>query len=167
MAWTSPPTVSPGGLISASLFGNVIRDNLNYLHSGQPVQKLVYAHTADYSTNLNTWSDVDATNLAFAMTLTTGRAIIDAHFTLGADNTSGSAALVDVIVDSTTRAGHTTYGLARVTQNSLDHVHITAVFTGLTAGSHTFKLQFRNLTAGAVTTLRAFGYPVVIVGREV
>ncbi|MBX3061823.1 MAG: hypothetical protein U0528_17060 [Anaerolineae bacterium] len=165
MPWTTPNTAIASTVISSSAHNTYIRDNLNYLHSGRPIAKVQYEGSVDRTNSTNSWADVDATNLSVTLTISSGRARVFASFRLAADNTTNSSAEADLIVDGTTRAG-ATHGLVRVSQNRDHQCAIEAIFSGLSVGSHTFRLQIRNVTNGAVATVINNGYPITIIVEE-
>jgi hypothetical protein len=150
--WTTPTTWNPGQVVSATDLNTHLRDNLNYLVSGFPMSMVVRNNAGNYTTTSTTFVDVDATNLIITITLQSGRAIIYAQCMCLGDAAAGDGMEIDIIVDSTTRAGNATHGLFRVARTLRSHAAVFAVFTGLSVNaSHTFKLQFRTVGAGTAT----------------
>jgi hypothetical protein len=141
-------------MASASEYNTQIRDNFNFLLSGFAMDYLVYEPTADYTTTSSTFGDVDATNLILTMTVKGGRALVWASFDLKADNTASSSAEATILCDTATYPDDSsTNGLVRVAQNVGMWASIIGYWSGLTDASHTFKLQFRNVTSGATATI--------------
>lgn len=168
MAWTSPQTWTSGQVVTASDLNTHLRDNLSYLFSGRPQFSIVYEGVADKTVTGITWTDVDAANLKSpALAIKSGRFLCFASCRLQADNTAGSSAQLDVIMDSTTRKGGTS-GLVKLTQNTNNWVSVAALFTGIVdTVTHDFKLQFRNGTVGATTQIYGNAWPINFSGFEV
>lgn len=168
MAWTTPATWTTNQLVSASDLNAQIRDNMSFLFNGQSVSSVVRNGT--YSTTSNSFVDVDAVNLILTLTVTTGRVLIVAYGQAACSNTASAYTDVDIILDSLTRAGNTT-GLFNIPPNTTLPFVAGALFTGLSAGSHTFKLQYRNRVAGGTSYLGldAAGrvYNTIMLGVEV
>jgi len=166
MAWTTPNSPSSGDDWTATMYRTYIRDNLNYLFSGRPIGQVHYVGAGDKTSSVATWADVDSTNIKVTLTISSGRARVFASFRGAADNTASSAAEFDLAVDGT-RLGDSTHGLARTSQNTTHFFSIEALATGLSVGSHTFTIRFRNVTGGAVTTVSNNGFPVNLVVEEI
>lgn len=152
MPWSTPPDFTAGAIVTETQLDTLSSD-LTFFLSGFAVSYLCYEAGADYTTTSTSFADVDATNLKLTMTVKGGRAIIFASCSLRADNTASSGAEITIIADSLTYPTAGTHGLCRVAQNATAHPGIVAVFTGLSDGSHTFKLQFRNVQSGATATI--------------
>lgn len=128
---------------------------------------LVRVGVADYTTNAGAFGDVDGANLILTLTVYSGRLIAEASFTASVDNTAGSDGEFDLILDSTTRAGHATDGLMRVATNQAQRtITLIGTWTGISAGSHTVKPQYRS-TLGGTTTIFNNGFPIVMRAREI
>jgi len=166
MPWTTPATWTAGQVIGATDLNTQLRDNLSYLCVERPNAYLIRTGTSDYSTTLATFSDMDAANLILTVAnVQSGRLLVLVSLMGAADNTAASAAEFDVILDSTTRAGGT-HGLIRVPQNNQRAVVLVARFTGVSVGSHTVKLQYRNATAGAAAQALNNAYPITLWATE-
>lgn len=149
MAWTSPATWTAGQVVSAADMNTQVRDNMSYLLSGRPIATAT--RQAQYSTTTASFTDVDATNLKVSGSIISGRAMVLISTGLGAANSANHYGAVSVIADSTTYplTHNTTYGLAFASQNDVQKtVGLLAIFTGLSAGTHDFKLQFKAGVAG-------------------
>ena len=153
MSWTAPKTWNPGDVQSASDLNTYLRDNLLWLLGGFATAYINYCPAADYTTTAATFGDVDGVNLSLSLMVHGGRAMVWATFVLEADNTASSSAEADLIADNTTRAGGAD-GLVRAQQNNGGTVTILGYWSGLADGLHNFKLQFRNVTAGATASVR-------------
>lgn len=174
MAWSTISAPITGAVISLSNFGLKVIANLTYLLSERPSQLIAYAGGANKTTTSATFAAVDTANLRITLTLVSGRARIEAwgvcqhsDTASGAGTFLGGSVIFDVIVDATTRAGGTN-GLVKILQSNngsaMHAFHITAWFTGLSAGSHTFDLTWK--TSGATATLMNNAYPVGMFGIE-
>lgn len=161
--YTAPNTAAASATISASAHNTYIRDNISYLFGGRPKGQVHYVGAADKTTTSTSWSDVDSVNLTVSVTVSAGENIlIFASGRFAADNTASSAAEVDIAVDGT-RIGHSTHGMARISQNTTQFFSIMGYKANLSAGGHTITLQFRNVTGGATTTVHQNGFPVNLV----
>lgn len=159
-AWTTPNTAASSGVISASAYNTYVRDNLNYLFSQRPIGKVHYVGAGDYTNGTNSWAAVDTTNLRLTTTINSGRVLLFISGELQADNTASSAAEIDIMRDGTTRLGHATHGLARVAQNTQRWVSAMTFDSSLSVGSHYWDIVIRNVTNGAVATLKGNGFPI-------
>lgn len=168
MPWTSPRTWTPGEIVTASLLNTHLRDNLNALLSGRPLAFSVRTGTADYSTASTSFVEVDSTNLALTLTLTGTRAIVYATAMISGSQ-SANIAYVDWSVDGGARAGGTN-GLAQhalgTTGANFQTLTMLGVFSGLSPGTHTFRLVYRSNGSGNAIVLNN-GQAVVMAGIEV
>jgi len=142
MAWTTPKTWQVDELVTAASMNTQIRDNLNALKV-PPSAHYECDETSDYTTTSTTFVDVDAANLSLSITTYGGDVMVHFHGTI-----SASPALFDVAVDGV-RAGSDD-GIVRSQDGSYQNViAFTRLIAGLSAGAHTFTLQWR--TAGSNT----------------
>jgi hypothetical protein len=162
MAWTTPKDWTTNELVTAAMMTTHVRDNLNYLFSGYPIAFATYS-AANKTTISTTFVDIDATNLKLTLDVKSGRAILIAVGTW--QHSSGAGAMFADWYSTTLaqRAGDTNTGLTGGV-NSTSGVPCVVIgrFTGLTAGSHDFKLQWKvangtgtmvSGTSGVVTLL--------------
>lgn len=163
-AWTAIPDKSTGDLMDETWYDTHFKANMEYLLGERPVLSAGQTTGTDYTVVGTTWTNVDAANLSVAITPASTRVMLFAAASLAADNTGGSAAEVR-FNEATVGA---TPALARVAQNTQRWVAVMSVYTGLTPGvAHTFVLQYRNIQAGATTTLARNGYRSTVIGWEV
>ncbi len=168
MPWNIPVTWTPGQIVAASDLNSQLRDDLNYLLAGRPTGFVVRSGTSDYTTSSTTFVDVDATNLILTLTLNSSRVLLVASALINA-SASGGACYLDWIVDSTTRAGGTSGLVNNAVAGGGTQVHaVTAIglFTGLSAGAHTFKLQARGNGTGSANILNN-GPVITLFGLEI
>lgn len=137
MTWTAAVTRITGDLISASDYNGQIIGNLNHLYQ-RPAWEAEYKVPSDINKTGTTFTDVDATNLKVDITNETPQLMCAAM--VPTSGLSGGVAYLDFILDSTTRAGHATYGSAVGGRDQT--IPVIGRFTGVTAGSHTIKLQY-------------------------
>jgi len=158
MGWTTPITWTPGQVVGATDLNTHIRDNEGYLYNGRPMGSV--ARNAYYSTSSATFADIDATNVIITATLGGTRARTDFMINLGVSPSGGSAA-VSVIMDSATYPvnHNATYGVlyGAAGQYGASMFNGFCTWTGITPGSHTFKLQWKiavgtSLNNGAGTS---------------
>lgn len=106
--------------------------------------------TANYATGTTSFVDVDPTNVIITLTTAAHRCKVGWSIR-GGNNTNGGDIAIDVLQDGA-RLGGTTQGiLLTVTPTATNNTNLSGHFiTGvLSAGSHTWKLQYR---AGALGT---------------
>jgi len=113
---------------------------------------------SDYTTTSASFVDIDATNLSLTIITTGGDVKVHFHGVLDHTATQGFINF-DVDVDATRDGGDDGYIASSATSgNDKTPITFTRLITGLSAGSHTFKLQWKTsastatLYAGAGTT---------------
>lgn len=151
MTYTTPTPVSAGDVLSASAYNTDVVDNITHLHAGKPASTIARNNTSDYSTSSTTFADVDATNLSVTLTTSTGRVLVAFAGTFYNSGGNTPDMSLDVDIDGS-RMGAATDGI--VTEKLIGNqekqaVSFTLLKTGLSIGSHTFKLQWKA-TAGPV-----------------
>jgi hypothetical protein len=158
MAWTTPKDWTTDELVTASDLNTHLRDNLNALKS-PPSAHFEANESSDYTTTSTSFVDVDATAGKLSLTITTNGGDVLVHFHGSVENGGGSAIFFDVAVDGTRTAGDDGILRARAsTTTDTVPVSFTRLITGLSAGAHTFKLQWKvgantaTLCAGAGTS---------------
>ncbi len=141
--WTAPDTYATGDLITATDL-NLIRDNLEYLHTPNGNQIEL---TANYTTTSASFTDFSP-----SITLTvvgTGAPVyinFDANFDIASGTGSNTALNVQLFIDGVAQ-GDASRGIAEVLFGSSTEKHRISFQrrkTGLSAGSHTFKLQWKT-----------------------
>jgi hypothetical protein len=144
MAWVTPKTdYLTGDLVTAQEMNN-IGTNLDWLKNEGDGYTLDEA--SDYSTTSTSFVDIDATNLALTITTEGGDVLIGVNLTL---YRSGSADNVYIDVHesvSNARLGGDDGMAATYVENTIPSRQIGFVWLaeGLSAGSHTFKLQWKT-----------------------
>lgn len=144
---------------SATAFKKVLLDDLPSSGGGFSGDSDSYEadEGSDYTTTSTTFVDVDATNLSLTITTTGGNVMVGYSGTVRID-TVGAHVHLNVDVDGSVVAaddGIVSMRSTGVTINSMSFVYLV---TGLSAGSHTFKLQWKvssstaTLYAGAGTS---------------
>jgi hypothetical protein len=148
MAYTTVPTKNPGDLLGSLDWNTYLRDNMAYLHSGRPTVQRVY-YGGDIVSGHSGLADADPTNLSITISTTTGRALVTAMCSVSSG--SGHVVGFGVSID-----GAVAYTAAQALA-ALNPVTATIAYfvTGLTLGSHTFRLQWNP--GGITTTLAANG----------
>ncbi len=142
MAWTTPKTDWETGELVAASDMNKIGENLATLK--QPASA-VYTTTEDITADTNgDFLDVDSTNLSLTITTTGGDVIV--HFdgvlrlTRG-DRGTGNCFDIDV---GGTRQGGVDGIMHTSVPSHRNKESFTHLIQNLSAGTHTFKLQWRN-----------------------
>ena len=141
MAWETPKTWASEPLTSIDL-NEQVRDNLNHLKDRFDGTSAAaqYISTSDYSTSGTAWVDVDSTNMALTITTTGGDVLVTANGNVSNNNDSRTA-YIGVDVDS-----GADFAQLYEQKEGVDGIHSFGsswIFTGLSAGSHTFKLQWK------------------------
>jgi hypothetical protein len=149
--WHTPATWTVGQLVTATNLNEQLRDNLEFLKT-PPTSLYNLNQGSDYTTTSTSFVDVDATNLSLTIN-TAGGDVLIVFLGFGA----GSARLYfDIAIDGVRMAGDD--GFFSAVQNSNGPLTLVALKQGLSAGSHTFKLQWKvnsgtgTLYAGAGTS---------------
>lgn len=160
MSWNTLADLTTGQIVTETHMDE-IRENIEYLHS--PNKDLVeHNEGSDYTTTSTSFVDVDATDLSQTLTTTGGNVLVLCQVVV----LSGTAAntYFDVDIDGTRFGTANTLGLATWKVNDAnDFGSITLAFIvdGLSAASHTFKLQWR-VSAGTTTMYSTTAnYPVI------
>lgn len=160
MAWTAPRTWVAAENVTAALLNTHLRDNLLALKD-PPSANYELNEGADITSNSATFVDVDGTNFSLQITTVGGDVFVHFHGTVFHSAGAGSNKRVffDVDVNGARTGGDD--GIMSVTISSGDPdecaVTFTRLITGLGAGTHTFKLQWKmsagtqGLYAGAGT----------------
>jgi hypothetical protein len=153
MAWNTPPTFTTGQLIGASDLNSYIRDNTNYLLGGRVSG--TSTKTGSANTSSNTFADIDSTDLSVTITTVGSVALVvlNAQFFITIAS-SASNLHVDVAVDGTRIERE--WNLAVNTGTTFSMASFCVFATGLTAGSHTFRPQWK-VDAAAPTPTATIG----------
>jgi hypothetical protein len=161
MPWHTPITWQVDQLVTETHLNAQIRDNMDYLKErvDSPASAQYTANeTSDYSTSSTTFVDVDATNLAFTLTTKGNAVMLGFYGTVNTATASDIYIYFDVLVDGVRRAGDD--GMVLVARKGgsgfalgTDSVAFVHLIPSLSAGSHTFKLQWK--VSGGSATLRA------------
>jgi hypothetical protein len=143
--WTTPKTWAAGELVTAAMLNTHLRDNLEYLKT-PPADAYILNESGDYSTTSTSFVNVDGTKLALTIATAGGDVLVG--FSGIASNTSGGGRVyLDVEVDTVRTGGDD--GLVLITSSSASHaqnITFLKLVQGLSAGSHTFKLQYKVST---------------------
>lgn len=144
MAWTDPRTWVTDELVTAAHLNVHVRDNLNALKA-PPSDNYELNEGSDYSAGgTGSFADVDATNLALAITTTGGDVMIHFHGTFYTASATATLYL-EIDIDGAAVGGDDgIIGQSLTTTPSA--VTFTRLVTGLSASSHTIKLQWKAAT---------------------
>jgi hypothetical protein len=136
---------------------NLIGNDLNWLKA-PPTANYVLNQGSDYTTTSSSFVNVDGTNLSLAITTAGGNVLIGFSGVVG-NNTLAAVVYLDVDIDGAGRfAGDD--GIVAIQHSVAGHMYnasFVVLKTGLVAGLHTFKLQWKvqagtgTLYAGAGT----------------
>ena len=155
--WTAPITWAVDQLVTADNLNEQVRDNLEFLKD-PPTDEYTLNEGSDYTTTSTSFVDIDATNLALTIETGGGDVLVHFHGVFGSVSGSGTAvAYLEVDVDGSPLAGNDGI-IAIYIDDAADHfpLSFTQLIQGLSAGSHTFKLQWKRTTsASAVVALWA------------
>lgn len=146
--WTTPKTWAVDELLTAAKLNTHVRDNLLALKV-PPQAEIVRDNGARYVTTSGTWVSVDSTNLKLSLTTSGGDVELFFQGVLSADSATGRHAWFDFRIDGA--GGYAVDlgyagGLVRVAvQTTMGApVQVGARVAGLSAGSHTFEVIWRQ-----------------------
>jgi hypothetical protein len=148
MAWTTPATWAVDQLVTATDLNTHLRDNLNALKT-PPSAHYEANQGSDYTTTSTSFVDVDSTN--FALTITTAGGDVFLGFHGSVESSGPSGICFDVLVDGVAQVGGND-GIVRVRPDSGSDGHCPSfarLVSGLAAGQHTFKLQWKTFSGTA------------------
>lgn len=166
MGYTTPTTWLADQVVGASDLNAQLRDNMAYVHAGKPASVIARNNAGAYSTSSGTFADVDSTNLAITLSLTTGRVAL---FLTGSFYADAAARLLslDCTIDGTRWMAAHTDGMAKETLDTNARIITLAMMKpGLSVGSHTFKLQWKVGSGTAYLFSAAGDVPVNFVVAE-
>lgn len=149
--WTPPITWNPGYLVTAGDLNAQLRDNLEFLKA-PPFASFIANEGSDYTTTSGSFVNVDNTAGKFNLTLVTyGGPVLVCFSGNIIRSTSPQRVYFDVELDGVRLAGDD--GILGIgdPSNISPGTPVTLLWwkTGLAAGSHTFKLQWRTTTGTA------------------
>lgn len=149
MAWTTPPSWSTSQLVTATQM-QVLSDDLSYLLN-RPGNAVKRDNGSNYTTTSTSFGDIDGTNLKITLACS-GSAVLLA-FTGSCTVTSGSYIMFDFDIDGTRFASAGADGLTahQLINANPSCICMAVIVTGLSAGSHVFKVQWR--VSGGTGTL--------------
>jgi hypothetical protein len=143
MPYTTPNTAWVAGDPALYTDFNRIEGNIAALKS--PPADSFKLDSANYTTTSTSFVDVDSTNLSFTITTAGGDSVVEVHFHATVINaTISQKVFFDVDVDGVRHGGDD--GLIFVKQDASNDNYplaFTRRIEGLSAGSHTFKLQWK------------------------
>jgi hypothetical protein len=116
-------------------------------------RSLVVDNNASYSTTSATFVDIDPVALSITLTFTGSKALISFAAVY---NSSATAPGFDLLIDGVRVGAASTTGIGGGVQGAA-FVSFTYLATGLSAGSHTFKIQYRTNGAVALTVYSGAG----------
>lgn len=161
MAWSAPMTAVSGATFTAAQFNLYVRDNLNetapakataasqlFVSTGANAIAVRTPTSARVDTNESTTSTAftDLTTPGPSLTATTGTIAIVGFACAFANNTANSLTVMSAEVSgASTVAASDTWGIMMdgIQASNFVRYGMVHVFTGLTAGSNTFKAKYR------------------------
>jgi hypothetical protein len=147
-AWTTPKTWNTGDPLTASDMNTHIRDNFEFVKT-PPTGYYKANEASDYTTTSSSFANVDATNFVQTITTAGGDVLVGFSGTIK-HSTAGQNVYLDVEVDGVRAAGDD--GMLQVScpgTNYAFNATFVRMIRGLSAGSHTFKLQWKTSAATA------------------
>jgi hypothetical protein len=159
MAWSSPVTRVTGDLITSSIYNTDIIGNLLALKS-PPSAKYNIDEASDYTTSSTAFTNVDNADLSLTITTTGGDVMVHFHGTVktgSSASTQNMRIYFDIEVDGSREGANDGICMiagsdAAADGNTLRQVSFTRLITGLSSGSHTFKLQWKVSAATGTPT---------------
>lgn len=139
-------------LLTAEDLNHMI-DNIEALKD-PPSAEYTANEASDYTTTSASFVDVDSTNLSLTITTAGGDVMVGFHGGVEANGGTNPLVHFEVLVDGVQHAGNDGIIFTRLV--NLRIISFVRLITGLSAGSHTFKLQWKvnggvKLYAGAGT----------------
>jgi len=141
MAWNTPVSWVTNQLVTADNLNKQIYDNMLFVHSGKAITPIKRIGSA-YSTTSTTLVDIDTTNLVATGTLSTGRVLLTLTGSFYADSNAGRLLILAFLVDGVLVGGVNMMREALDGNGFVRCISIATVVTGLSVGSHTFKIQW-------------------------
>lgn len=149
--WTTPKTWSTGELVTASLMNSHVRDNMDFLKD-PPTGLYNVNEAGDYTTTSTSFVDIDATNLSLTITTAGGDVMIGFYGSF--KESVANIIYLDVDMDGSRLGGDDGIIGLRVSTNVMqDTMSFVYLQQSLSAGSHTYKLQWK--VKGNTGTLHA------------
>jgi hypothetical protein len=149
--WTAPRTWTTGDLVAAGDLNTHLRDNQEWLKTPPFVEKKQVNIPASYTTTSTTLVDIDATNLSLTLATTGGNVLVGFIGYVSASPAT-PAVILQLVVNGTAVTGD--YFTARAANAPDTALNFTYLHTGLAAGTHTFKMQWRVSAAGTASLFR-------------
>jgi hypothetical protein len=153
--WTTPITWSVDQLVTNDDLNEQVRDNLEYLLSPNH-QQIIYNNGGNLTiTNVVSFQDIDSANLTITLN-THGGPVLVRFMGSGRSNGTSNPCSLDLTVDGTRVGAAHTLGLLTlgIEGASWIPVNLSLLITGLAAGPHIFRPQWRT-PASATFTLRS------------
>jgi hypothetical protein len=147
MTWITPKTWTTGEALTASDLNTHVRDNLNALKS-PPTASYILNESADYTTTSTTFVNVDGTHLSLALTTTGGDVLV--CFVALVQSGASQAVYLDLLLDGVRVGGND--GIVGF-YNGYMALPLVYLLTGVSAGAHTIKLQWK--VSGGTGTMYA------------
>ncbi len=140
MAWTTPKTDwNTGELVTAADL-NAMNENLAALKQLSTV--VSHTTTAEIIGRTETFADVDS-SMRLTLTTTGGDVLVHFHGSMEKVDHSYTMLYCDIDIDGTRQGGE--FGISRAYIDANDSaVSFTHLIQNLSAGSHTFKLQWKH-----------------------
>jgi len=145
--WTPPKDWQTGAVVTAAEMNTYISNNLLALKNRVSAQYRL-AEATDYSTTSTSFVDVDATRLALTLETTGGHLLVGFHGVVRTFN--GMGVYFDVDIDGTRVGGDDGITMTEANETySAQNLSFVRLVTGIEAGSHTVKLQWKKATSTA------------------
>jgi hypothetical protein len=155
--FTTPPTFTPGQIVTATDFNAYLRDNPLYLLT-RPNSQLLRDKGSNYTTTSTSFVDVDATNLSIQLAVS-GSVVLLGFCGVCYNSAAGNVGHIafDFSVNGTRIGAAGVDGLTgSYAGGTVEQRPVTmiALATGLTPGlTHTFRVQWRVNTAAITGNL--------------
>lgn len=142
-AWTEVTYLDDDDLLT-NAWVDMVAGNLAYLLDPN-VDQVIRDNSAEYTTTSTSFVDVDATNVKATITTNGGPVLVCVSGSTQNSNVNQQC-MFDIDVDGTRVGADHTFGLVVVetdTAANWQNMSFSVLVTGLGAGAHTFKLQWR------------------------
>lgn len=147
--WHGSANWDVGQLVTAADMNAQVRDNVGYLFE-RPLAFVTINRSSDFVTTSTSFVNVHSDEMAVTLTLAGTRARVHfyGNFTLQTSSPGTCYLSLDVSVDGIRQAGDD--GICGG-QNGQMQIGFSYVITGLTPGTHTFRLMWKAVPQGEYT----------------
>lgn len=143
MAWTTPKTWGTEVLTSSDM-NTYVSDNLTYLEDTiEGLARLTKTTTSTYSTTSTSFVNIDGAETVISIT-TSGRHVLVSATGRMTNIPESGVVVLQLLIDGTAV-------FQRAVSGAYVNNEIVYIATGLSAGAHTFRLQYRTTGTSSIS----------------